>query len=202
MFENLRKLYRRYGGIKAIVKSSYFWVSFILAALSYQSISNYEWADKALSVMPSLTGFTIAAFAIIFAILEPEMLRKLMATDGDGRSPIAEIATSIGHTVSVQVSAMIIAISSKLIDLTAVTEAVADWTCSKGYSPIIFLCAMDWLALFFSGFGLFFTYYGVILVLAAILSIVRMQLIVADATKTKPAASPKPPSAPSPPSSL
>lgn len=201
MLENLRKLYAHYGGIKAIVKSSYFWVSILLAALSYQSIANFEWADKAVSVMPSLTGFTIAAFAIIFAILEPEMLRKLMATDGDGRSPIAEIAASIGHAVFIQVSAMIIAISSKLVDLTTVIEKVADWIFSKGYSPIIFLCAMDWLALFFSAAGLLFTYYGVMLVLAAILSIVRMQLIVADATKTKRAAPPKPPSTPSAPSS-
>ncbi|WP_333685056.1 hypothetical protein [Pontibaca methylaminivorans] len=201
MLENLRKLYSCYGGIKAIIKSSYFWVLVILAALSYKSITNYEWADKAVSVMPSLTGFTIAAFAIIFAILEPEILRKLTATDGDGHSPIASIAASIGHAVFIQVSAMIIAISSKLVDITGLIEIVADWVFSKGYSPIIFLCAMDWLALFFSAAGLFFTYYGVMLVLAAILSIVRMQLIVAGATKTKPAASPKPPSAPSPPSS-
>lgn len=197
MFENLRKLYSHYGGIKAIVKSSYFWISIILASLSYQSISNFEWADKALSVMPSLTGFTIAAFAIIFAILEPEMLRKLMAADGSGRSPIAGIAASIGHAVFIQVSAMVLAISSKLVDLFTVIGIIADWFLSKGYSPVIFLRVVDWLELFFSATGLFFTYYGVMLVLAAILSIVRMQLIVADATKTKPAGPSKPPSTPS-----
>ncbi|WP_146176333.1 hypothetical protein [Rhodovulum kholense] len=201
MFENLRKLYSCYGGLKAIVRSSYFWVSIILAVLSYKSVANYEWAGKAVSVMPSLTGFTIAAFAIIFAILDPGILRKLTATDGEGRSPIAEIATSIGHAVFIQVSAMIIAISSNLVDLTRPIEYVASWACSKGYSSVIFLLTMDRLASLFSALGLFFTYYGVMLVLAAILSIVRMQLIVADATKTKPATSPKPPPPPCPPPS-
>lgn len=197
MFENLRKLYRHYGGINAIIKSNYFWVSIFLAVLSYKSISNFEWADRALSVMPSLTGFTIAAFAIIFAILAPGMLRTLMATDDDGHSPIAEISASIGHAVFIQVSAMILAIASKLIDLNTLIETISNWACSNGYSLSMLLFAMDWLALFFSAAGLFFTYYGVMLVLAAILSIVRMQLIVADATKKKPAAPPKTPARPS-----
>lgn len=201
MFENLRKLYSRYGGIKAIKTSSYFWVSVFLAALSYSSIAGYEWVDKAIGVMPSLTGFTIAAFAIIFAILDPRMLRKLLATDDSGQSPIASIAASIGHAVFIQVSAMIIAISSSLVDISGVVEFVAKLICSIGYSPEIFLLTMEWLALSFSAAGLFFTYYGVMLVLAAILSIVRMQLIVAGATKTEPAAAPEPHSTPSPPSS-
>lgn len=199
MFENLRKLYSHHGGIQTVVSSSYFRVSILLAVLSYQSVASYEWADTAVSVMPSLTGFTIAAFAIIFAILDQGMLRKLMALDGEGRSPIAEIAASIGHAVFIQVSAMILALSSKLVDLTTVINAVSDWLYSKGYAPNIFINAMDWLALLFSALGLFLTYYGVMLVLAAILSIVRMQLIVAGATRSKPATTSKPPSAPSPP---
>lgn len=186
MFENLRKLYRHYGGVNAIVKSSYFWVSILLAALSYQSIWDFGWADKAVSIMPSLTGFTIAAFAIIFAVLEPAMLRKLMATDGHGRSPIAGIATSIGHAVFIQVSAMILAISSKLVDLSDIIPIIANWIYCKEYSLNIIHVVINYFRLFFSTLGLFFTYYGVMLVLAAILSIVRTQLIVADATKITP----------------
>lgn len=201
MFENLRKLYRHYGGLSAIVKSSYFWVSILLAAMSYKSIANAEWADRAMSVMPSLTGFTIAAFAIIFAILEPDMLRKLIAADDNGRSPIAEIAASIGHAIFIQVSAMILALSSKLVDLTLIIETVEDWICSFGYSSSLFLRGMNWLEYFFSAIGLFFTYYGVLLVLAAILSIFRMQLIVAGVTKAKPSAPPRPPPTPSGPTS-
>ena len=78
MFENLRRLYRHYGGIAAVLTSWYFWVAAFLSALSYESIFDFAWVDMALSVMPSLTGFTIAAFAIIFAILDAELLKKLM----------------------------------------------------------------------------------------------------------------------------
>ncbi|WP_188526621.1 hypothetical protein [Sinisalibacter lacisalsi] len=186
MFENLRRLYIHYGGIAAIAKSSYFWIAVILTLLSYRSIPRFEWSDKALSVMPSLTGFTIAAFAIIFAILNQEMLEKLMALDDKGRSPIAAIAASIGHAVFIQVSALIFSIGSEFIDLSTGVDVLARWMKSLECSPEFLFSAVDWLSFSLSAVGIFLTYYGVLLVLAAILSIVRMQLLVANATKSKP----------------
>jgi hypothetical protein len=183
MFENLRNLYRHYGGLTAVMTSWYFWVAAFLSALSYKSIFDFGWADLALSVMPSLTGFTIAAFAIIFAILDAELLKKLMLPDGNGHSPISAIASSIGHAVFIQVSALILAISSKTIDLSGVWSFLEAYIRCNKYPPEFFLKFGFWVPNFFSGIGLLFTFYGVILVLAAILSIVRMQLIVAKATK-------------------
>jgi len=74
MFENLQKLYRNYGGIKAVMTSWYFWVAAFLSVLSYEAIFDFSWVGITLSVLPSLTGFTIAAFAIIFAILDAEVI--------------------------------------------------------------------------------------------------------------------------------
>ncbi|NRB17708.1 MAG: hypothetical protein HRU33_09130 [Rhodobacteraceae bacterium] len=182
MFENLKKLYKHYGGIKAVINSWYFWVAAFLTALSYDSIFDFSWADITLSVLPSLTGFTIAAFAIIFAILDAELLKKLMVPDGKGHSPISSIASSIGHAVFIQVSALILAIASKTIDLGIITNLVEKILLCQDQSTVIFLISVKWATNFFSGIGLLFTFYGVVLVLAAILSIVRMQLIVAGAT--------------------
>lgn len=193
MFENLIKLYSHYGGARAVLKSGYFWISLLLAVLSCKSIESRGWADKAVGVLPSLTGFTIAAFAIIFAILSPEMLRRLMAADDYGRSPIAEIAASIGHAVSIQVLALILAVSSDLVELTSLSNTMSGWMHSMGYSPEPFILSMHWLSLSVSAAGLFSLYYGVMLVLATILSIVRMQLIVSAATRAKPATTKRPP---------
>ena len=186
MFENLRILYKHYGGAAAIIRSSYFWISIVLTGLSFQSIPNFDWADKTLSVMPSLTGFTIASFAVIFAILGPEMLRKLVVPDGGGHSPIASIAALIGHAVLIQVSAMILSIASRLIDLKPVFNLLEGWILCVGFSPKGLPKVGDWLSIFFSTIGLFSTYYGVLLVLAAVLSIFRMQLLVAKAASSRP----------------
>jgi len=111
------------------------------------------------------------------------MLKKLMIPDGEGHSPISSVASSIGHAVFVQVSALILAIASKTIDLENVLKFVEELVRCKNYSPEGFLKFVEWTTNFVSGIGLLFTFYGVILVLAAILSIVRMQLIVANAIK-------------------
>jgi hypothetical protein len=189
MFENLKRLYRHYGGIAAVLNSWYFWVAAFLSALSYESIFDFAWVDIALSVMPSLTGFTIAAFAIIFAILDAELLKKLMVPDGKGHSPISTIASSIGHAVFIQVTALILAIAFKASDLNGLLNFVEQLIRCNNYSPDVFLKFVGLTTNFVSGIGLLFTFYGVILVLAAILSIVRMQLIVANATKPPAAAS-------------
>lgn len=185
MFENLGKLYAHYGGVGAIVRSSYFWVSMLFAVISLSAVDNSEWADRALSVMPSLAGFTIASFAIIFAILDPEMLRKLLVPDSGGSSPITRIAASIGHAVFIQVSAMVFAIAFKLSDLNPLFLKLDLLLRCSGSSGTFFRDVAGWISVIFSSLGLFLTYYGVMLVLAAILSIVRVQLIIADASRKR-----------------
>lgn len=193
MFENLKKLYRHYGGLKAVVRSWYFWVAFILSTLSYRSALNFEWSGIALGVMPSLTGFTIAAFALIFAILAPSMLKLLIAPDKAGQSPISSIAAAIGHAVFIQVTAMVLAISVKSIDLDYFIDFMVKIIQCAGYSPNILLYIVYSIKIIASYIGLFCTYYGVLLILAAILSIVRMQLIVTDVAKSNFSRGPKPP---------
>lgn len=195
MFENLRKLYGHHGGIKAVIRSGYFWVAIFLSTLSYKSVFDFGWSDMALGVMPSLTGFTVAAFAIIFAILDPRMLKLLMASDEDGRSPIAGIAAAIGHAVFIQVSAIILAIAVKFVNLNHFIALVSKEFQFEGCFSLIFLGSVYWIKWITSAIGLLFTYYGVLLVLAAILSIVRMQLIVSNAAKAIPSGTQKPPSA-------
>lgn len=193
MFENLRKLYSHHGGIRAIMKSGYFWLAIFLSALSYKSVFDFVWTEIALGVLPSLTGFTIAAFAIIFAILDPKMLKSLMPLDKNGHSPIASIAAAIGHAVFIQVTAMVLAVSVKVINLNGFVVFVVKRVQNEGCSPNSFLVFVDWVKWATSASGLLFTYYGILLVLAAILSIVRMQLIVADTTKSDPSSPRNPP---------
>ena len=183
MFENLRKLYVHYGGIRAVLKSSYFWVALIMTAISYRSIVDHDWAGITLGAMPSLTGFTIAAFAIIFVILDPHLLKKLMTPGANGTSPITSVAASIGHAVFIQVASMILALAFKVADLSEVIAVIAKELHGVGWSSTVFLAATQWIKNMLSAVGLVLTYYGLLLVLAAVLSIFRMQVIVAGIEK-------------------
>lgn len=185
MFENLGKLYNQLGGLGAILKTAYFWVALFFFCASYESIPTYSWAVLTLSVMPSLTGFTIAAFAIIFVILDDKMLETLSVVDDSGRSPMTKIAAAIGFAVLIQVIALVLAMSFKTVDLNNYLQINLKEMSKVGYSPEKLVIAVDWIKKITSALGLFCTYYGVMLVLAAILSIFRMQLIVAHSKKAK-----------------
>lgn len=180
MIENLIKLYRHYGGISSLLRSYYFWVSLALSIISYKSVLSYSWASVALGSMPSLTGFTIASFAIVFAILSPEMLQKLIKLDKEGSSPLLSVASSIGHAVFIQVTSIMLALIFTIADSSEAEGLLSRILRSEGYSDRVFISSSRYLKVGFSSLGLFATYYGIILVLASVLSIFRMQLIVAS----------------------
>lgn len=186
MFENLRKLYAHYGGLTAAAKSWYFWIALFLSAASYRSILEFSWTSLTLEIMPSLTGFTVAAYAIIFAIIEPRKLRALMAPDTAGRSPIAAIAASIGHAVFVQLISIIIALSFHFINLNyPIAYIQKQFQTNANVAYVLIPLIVTLIKCITSTIGIICTYYGIFLVLAAILSIVRVQLILADASKPK-----------------
>lgn len=185
MFENLRKLYKHHGGIASVASSFYFWLAVLFSILSFRSIPSFDWAEVTLTIMPSLAGFTIAAFAIIFAILEPNMLKALVSPDDEGQSPIAAIAASIGHAVLIQILSIIIAILSKLADIWDLISNYFDWILYGKIRQSIYDFIISCINNLFSFLGLFFTFYGVLLVLAAVLSIVRMQVIVTESKNKK-----------------
>jgi len=174
MIENIIKLYKEYGGIKSIILSWYFLIALTLSILSSSSVGDSSWADLATGALPSLTGFTVAAFALSFAVLGPKRIQLLTKRDKDGKSPIVSIVTAIGHAVLIQIFALVIAITVTLSDASALSNSLG---LSEHHTYVL-----QNIGLAFSCLGLLFTYYGILLILAAALSIVRLQIIVADST--------------------
>lgn len=158
---NLGSLYSSYGGVKSLFSSSYFWIAAILTALSWRSIGGATWANLAQAALPNLAGFSIAAFAILFAILDDRARLALRAPDprlGD-RSPLLILASSICHAVIVQIGAFLYSVVYT----------------SKPF-PIIdgLECAAKTVNLAGSTLGVFLVIYAVLLVMAAVLSIFKM----------------------------
>lgn len=129
--------------------------------------------------MPSLTGFTIAAFALVFAVLDENQLKKLLPADENGNSPLLRVAGSLAHAVVVQVFAIVLAFSFETANSDQAFAALQKlYTCFQ-IDFVITATILWYLPAIFSSLGLLLSYYGFVLVIAAILSLLRMLVIVA-----------------------
>jgi hypothetical protein len=158
-FQNLNILYKSYGGVKSLLGSAYFWMSVGVAALCWRYVPEQKWPDIAKDVLPQLAGFSVAAYALFFAVMD-ENTRNALKRPSDklgGRSPLLILASSISHAVIVQIAAVVIAF---------IYAAKPFSSCDPQITLTVNMIA--------GSVGLFALIYGVILVLAAVLSIFRI----------------------------
>lgn len=109
MLENLRILYRAHGGTAAILRSYYFWIAVILTILAAFSERPMDWSSIAIGSLPSLTGFSIASFALVFAVANGDVIARLSPPDASGYSPLLRTVAIFAHAVVVQVFTLVIA---------------------------------------------------------------------------------------------
>ena len=127
-------------------------------------IPSAEWATLATSSLPTLAGFSVASYAVFFAVLSADEREALKAPEPTlgGRSPLLMLVSSVSHAVLMQISALLLAIVYLSCPLTLSDIDVL-------YSYVF--------ALPISGFGLFLTVYAVVLILAPMISIFRIMSI-------------------------
>jgi len=160
MIASLRLVYSSHGGLRSIFRSGYFWFSGAMTTLCWPSIKSETWANAALSSLPTLAGFSIAAYAILFAVLDERSRRALSAPepDLDNRSPLLIIVGVVTHAVVTQVLTLLYAFTFE----------------QKPLPPSIAIIAPETANHFFSALGLFLFVYSVILILASILTLFRV----------------------------
>ncbi|OCJ05261.1 hypothetical protein A6U87_14735 [Rhizobium sp. AC44/96] len=161
LIENLKIVYESYGRFKSFYSSGYTWVAFIFTGLSWRTAFDGSWVQLAFPILPTLAGFSIAAYAVYFSVLSEKERAALQKPDPklDNRSPLLVLASAVSHAVFVQVSGI----------LLAIVFNAKPFPTPPGYS--------DWARYFnfaFSFCGLFLTIYGILLILASVLSIFRI----------------------------
>ena len=163
LFGGLGLIYRQYGGVSAVIASAYFWSSAVLAAVCWRFVQSEAWLPLSFGILPSIAGFSVAAYALIFAVLDRDALNVLAppSADLDGRSPILMVASSISHAVIVQISALIYALVFQ----------------SKPFAFEIPNVSAKTGNLIWSGIGLLMTIYGIVLVVGATISVFRLLTI-------------------------
>jgi len=131
----------------------------LIAGLCWRFVPAQSWPDLAKDVLPQLAGFSVAAYALFFAVLDERTRNALRAPAEKlgGRSPLLILASSISHAVIVQVMAVLFALAYS----------------SKPF-PSCNAVTAYWVNMIFGAIGLFMLIYGITLVLAAVLSIFKI----------------------------
>lgn len=165
------ELYRYYGGFRALISSFFFWISILLTIGSrHLAVEGSEiWIKHSIAILPSLAGFTVASFALFFAVLD-ERQRKLLLTpiaEMDNKAPLIVLSTSAFHCLFIQISALMYAImySSKPFPSFGLDERT------------VFI-----INSVFSVLGLFLFLYGVILILSVLSALFRLFTIVGNSS--------------------
>jgi len=160
-FENLRLVYHSYGGWRSFARSGYTWLAIVATALTWPKATDGKWADTALQVLPTLSGFSIAAYAVYFSVLSEQDREALLIPEpslGD-RSPFLILVSGISHAVFMQICGIMLAIV---------------FAAKPFPTPIGFEDVAKRVNIALSFVGIFLSSYGIILVVASVFSIFRI----------------------------
>lgn len=169
--KNLAKYWKLYGGFAALVRSLYFRVALGFTVLSFPLWMENAWVETAFSVLPSLLSLSLAGYAILISFGDDKFKRLLAgSTAENGRAPFLEINATFVHFIVVQTLAVLSALLMKAWTAVATTGSVR-------YSLILWLYDHHWLPVLkypFAAFAFFLFVYGIILIVAAALSVFQI----------------------------
>jgi hypothetical protein len=113
--KTLSHYWKIYGGIYSLFKSPYLHLAIALSAvLAYSSYGEIKAAGLAVSVIPSLLGFTVGALAIVLAFSSAKIFTTL-AEEGDPKSFFMTLTAALVHFIVVQVSALVVGIVTQIV---------------------------------------------------------------------------------------
>ncbi|WP_229809165.1 hypothetical protein [Salinicola rhizosphaerae] len=142
-----------YGGRKALLKSPYPHVSFVLTILLFPIWSKSGWWETSLSVMPNILGFSLGGMAI-FTALGDEGFRKLISgSEGDAHSPFLALNATFVHFIILQILSIITGLLSQSISFLP--------SCLYGFALVVWF------------FSYFIFIYAILSALAATMALLR-----------------------------
>ena len=160
----IRRYWRMYGGLKSILYSPYAHLSLLLLIPTYRLWLSERWWSMALSILPSLLGFSLAGFAVFLAFGSDEFKRLIGGVDESRSatsSPFMSVASAFAHFVVVQVVALLFAICAE--GLSKVPIVSDQWLGS----------VENWMRMLGWGFGFWLFLYAICLAVAALFAIFR-----------------------------
>ncbi|MGR9141468.1 hypothetical protein ACU8MP_03705 [Rhizobium leguminosarum] len=171
LFRWLRRYFRAYGGFSGVVGSPFLGIAIIITSLSYSNWLTPNWVEKVETLIPSLLGFSLGTYAILFSIVGSRLkgaLRKIQAPHGV--SYLETINATFFHFIFVQVLSLMWAFlfqGSWLVDTVNYFKPAYPW---------LEVSAL-WAFRIGSFIGFFLLVYSILLTVAAALAVYRLALI-------------------------
>ena len=148
IFTIFSRYWQAYGGIRALILSPYLHISLLLTALMNPLWMKPGWWDIAISIAPSILGFSLAGYSIWLALGDDKFRRLISTPDEDdpkSPTPFMEVNAAFVHFMLMQVFSLIYALVAKshmgeMIKLSGVTLPVS----AVGFTLLIYstLCIL------------------------------------------------------------
>ena len=150
-----QRYWHAYGGLKALTTSPYLHLSFLATCLLWPLWTKPGWWETAISVSPSILGFSLAGYAIWLALGDEDFRRLLGESGSQGDiSPFMKVNAAFVHFMFMQVLSLLLALFFK---------AYLGCTSHFGIFSTIF-----------SFFGFLVFVYSILCVLAATFTVLRV----------------------------
>jgi len=168
---SIRRYFRGYGGWGAVFGSPIFLISLAVTGVSYSNWIEAKWVSKSFDMIPSLLGFSLGTYAILFSLMTGRLKRALKAVkNSQGVNYLEEINATFFHFIFVQILCLMWAF---LFDGSVLYDTAQFMVSYYSGSMTIFRVAM----LTGSFIGYLLLVYSFLLMLAAALAVYRIASI-------------------------
>jgi hypothetical protein len=122
--QQIRDYISHFGGFVLILSSPYLVFSILLSLLMYGQWSKPNWWDTPISVIPNLTGFALAGFAIYIGLINNRRFFDLLQAKEPetGKTVFSGLGFTFFHFIFLQVFALLIALVAKARILSTLSE--------------------------------------------------------------------------------
>lgn len=102
------------GGFKAIVTNSTFWFAVVITLLLFPNWISGDWWSEAITIMPSVLGFSLGGFALWVAIGDDTFKREISGKDPSGdESPFMVVNATFAHFIVLQLLSVFLSLIGK-----------------------------------------------------------------------------------------
>lgn len=137
-WRNLRRYFADYGGWRGLALSPFLHAGLIVSAVSYPVWMTAKWIDSVTTIIPSLLGFSLGTYALLFSLMSNRMKQALRHLRNKSETPyLDEINATFFHFILIQTLCILWAVlmrSSAIYDLAVGFEAphVVMWLVTLG----------------------------------------------------------------------
>lgn len=109
----IKTYWKDYGGWKDVIQSPILHVSVLFSFAAYFGLIIMDWRALTVGMMPTILGFSLAAYAITFSLMGSKMHVALArAKDGNGKPLVISVNATFFHNVFIQALALSFAVLS------------------------------------------------------------------------------------------